>query len=202
MGTILPVVGKYGLLLLLFFVFLNLGCAGKAGRVHTDDEPIKDIEASNVDLSSMSREMAAALIEVDVIAQHPGAVVIAFPKITNRTHDVDFDSAHIQSMIREQLTTYSHGKIQFIDSELSNLVYAQRDACRAGTMACGKRADMPGATYFLKGHASSRHQIDPNGVKLAYHRYAFRLTDAETGIVVWEKDYEFKKVGQRGIVYR
>jgi hypothetical protein len=150
----------------------------------------------------MTREMAAALIELEPIARHQGAVVLAFPTVTNRTHDVDFDSSNIQSMIRERLIAYSHGKIQFLDSELSNLVYAQRDACRAGTMACGKRADLPGANYFLQGHASSQRKMDTNGVMSAYHRYAFRLTDAETGVVVWERDYEFKKSGQRGIGYR
>lgn len=177
------------------------GCVGTAGRVHVDDEPVKDISASDVDMRAMSREMATALIDLDIIVQHAGPVVIAFPTISNRTHDVDFDSSNIQSMIRKHLVKHARGKLLFLDGELSNLILAERDAKRSGQKTSSKRSDLPGADYFLKGAASSDRTVGPDAMSEA-HRYYFRLTDAETGVIVWEEDYEFKKAGRRGVVYR
>lgn len=178
------------------------GCVGTVSRVHKDDEPVKDIEASDVDLRAMSREMAVAIIELDIISKHEGSVIIAFPTINNRTLTVDFNSNNIQSMIRKQLIAHSNGKLQFLDMELSNLIYAERDAKRSGQKTSSKRADLPGADYFLKGEAHSSRKIAQDGTMSASHRYSFRLTDAETGIIAWEKEYEFKKYGRRGMVYR
>ena len=192
-----------GMLALLFVVAFGTSCTvGTAGRVHKDDEPVKDIEASDVDLRAMAREMAVAIIELDMMSKHEGPVVIAFPTISNRTLTVDFDSNNLQSMIRKQLVAHSKGKIQFLDWQLSDLVYAERDAKRSGQRTSSKRADLPGADYFLKGEAYSSRKTAADGTMSGTHRYSFRLTDAETGIVVWERDYEFKKYGRRGTAYR
>jgi len=188
-------------LLAAVLVFHQAGCTGTVSRAHKDDEPVKDIEASDVDLRAMAREMATAIIELDVVARHQGPVVIAFPTISNRTLTVDFDSANIQSMIRKQLIEHSQGKLQFLDMELSNLVLAERDRKRTGQATSTKQVDMPGADMFLKGEASTSRKVDKDGMMSAAHRYSFHLTDAETGTIIWEKDYEFKKYGQRGMVY-
>ena len=188
-----------GMLVLLFVAGFGTSCTvGTAGRVHKDDEPVKDIEASDVDLRAMAREMAVAIIELDIMSKHKGPVVIAFPTITNRTLTVDFDSNNLQSMIRKQLVAHSKGKVQFLDWQLSDLVYAERDSKRSGQRTSSKRADLPGADYFLKGEAYSMRKVASDGTMSGSHRYSFRLTDAETSIVVWEHDYEFKKSGRPG----
>ena len=196
----------YPVTLVILFVssllFSGCTCIGTVGRVHMDDEPVKDVEASDVDLRAMTREMAVAIIELDLFSKHDGSIVIAFPTIRNRTQTTDFDSNNIKSMIRKLLISNSKGKIQFIDSELTNLIYSARDAKRSGKRTSSKRSDLPGVDYFLKGEAFSSRKISKGGKMSASHRYSFRLTDAETGVVVWENDYEFKKVGQRGMAYQ
>jgi PBP1b-binding outer membrane lipoprotein LpoB len=54
--------------------------------------------------------------------------------------------------------------------------------------------------YFLKGFIYAVNETDggvmPKGYR--YFRFQFRLTDARSGLVVWENDYEVKKQGAFG----
>lgn len=179
-----------------------VGCVGTVSRVHIDDEPISDVEASDVDLRAMAREMATAIIELPMISNARSPVAIAFLNMENRTLTTDFDSYNLLSKIRKELIDNSQGKAVFLDKEAMNAIYAERDAKRAGQVTTKGHRDLPGVDYFLTGYAFSMRKPGANGQILASHRYSFRLTDAETSQVVWEKDYEFKKLGQRGTAYR
>jgi len=182
--------------------FVVTGCVGTASRVHIDDEPITDIEASDVDLRTMSMKMASAILEVPAIADVPEPVYIAFLNIENRTLTTDFDSYNLLSKIRLHLIKYSKGKLVFLDKKKVDAIYAERDKKRAGQVTSGKREDLPGVDYFLTGYAYSMRKVGRKGKMLGYHRYSFRLIDAEMDVVVWEDDYEFKKTGRRGTAYR
>lgn len=186
----------------LFGTLLFSGCVGTVSRVHIDDEPISDVEASDVDLRAMAREMATAIIELPMIASAKDPVSIAFLSIENRTLTTDFDSYNLLSKIRQELIAHSHGKLVFLDKQAINAIYAERDAKRAGQVTTKGHKDLPGVDCFLTGYAYSMRKPGRAGKILASHRYSFRLTDAETSQVVWEKDYEFKKLGQRGTAYR
>ena len=178
------------------------GCVGTASRVHVDDEPVTDIEASDVDLRAMARQMASAIIEVPDIADSPRPAYIAFLNIENRTLTTDFDSYNLLSKIRQDLIKYSQGKLVFLDKRKLDAILAERDAKRSGSVTSSKREDLPGVDYFLTGYAYSMRKTGRGGKMQGYHRYSFRLTDAETDVVVWEDDYEFKKYGRRGTAYR
>jgi hypothetical protein len=160
------------------------------------------VEASDVDLRAMAREMATAIIELPMIANAKEPVSIAFLSIENRTLTIDFDSYNLLSKIRQQLIANVNGKATFLDKEAMNAIYAERDAKRAGQVTTKGHKDLPGVDYFLTGYAFSMRKPGQNGKILASHRYSFRLTDAENSQVVWEKDYEFKKLGQRGTAER
>ncbi len=188
-----------GIVVLLFLC--GTGCVGTVSRVDLGDEPVKDIEASDVDLRAMAREMATAIIKIPAIRDTEGAVNLAFPTIKNRTTTVDFDSATIQSMIRQDLIAHSEGKLAFLDREASDLIFAERDAKRSGQLTSRERQDLPGADFFLVGYAFSQRKADGKQM-VAYHRYSFRLLNAETGVIVWENDYEFKKYGRPGTSYQ
>ena len=181
---------------------LACGCQGTVSRVHIDDEGITDIEASDVDLRDMAQKMAASILELPAVAKSEKAMNVAFLNIENRTLTTDFDSYNILSKIRQHLIAYSHGKLQFLDKEKIDAILAERDGKRSGAVTTVKREDMPGVDYFLTGYAYSNRKTGDKGDVLAYHRYSFRLTDAETSLVIWEKDYEFKKQGRRGTAYQ
>lgn len=54
------------------------------------------------------------------------------------------------------------------------------------------------ADYFLTGFIYSTKEVrrtgDPQGMR--YFQFQFRMTDAQTNIIVWEKEYPVKRVGQ------
>ncbi len=174
---------------------------GSAGRVDVGDEVIKDVEASDVDIRAMAREMAGAILEAPAVMNRPGAVVIAFLNIENRTLTTDFNSDNLLSKIRQDLIQYSGGKLTFLDQNHVNAVLAERDRKRSGAVTSSERLDLPGTDFFLTGQAYSQRK-SAGAAMQAYHRYSFRLTNAETGVIVWEKDYEFKKAGARGSAYQ
>jgi len=180
------------------------GCGsmgGTAGRVDIDDEPITGVGIDDVDVRDMSRQMASAILELPLINAAKGPANIAFINIENRTLDPNFDSYNLLSKIRQQLLVNSQGKLVFLDRETMDSIYAERDAKRAGQETSNEQKNLPGVDYFLTGYAFVSKTVGDHGEILAAHRYSFRLTDAETGAVLWEKDYEFKKLGQRGIAF-
>lgn len=186
---------------LFILCFIPGGCVGTSSRVDIDDEPVTDVEVSDVDLRAMAKKMAAAIIELPIINDNSNPVRIAFLNIENRTLTTDFDSHNLLSKIRQDLIAHSQGKLRFLDKRAAEAVLAERDRKRAGQATSSKREDLPGVDYFLTGHAYSQRKVGEQGLQ-AYHRYSFRLTDAETTEIVWEKDYEFKKVGRRGTAYQ
>jgi hypothetical protein len=181
---------------------VSAGCVGTASRIHLDDERVTDLEASDVDLRAMARKMASAIIELPAIAGSPDPVYIAFHSIENRTLTADFDSYNLLSKIRQDLIEFSEGKLLFLDKKVTNAILAERDAKRSGSVTSSELENLPGLDYFLTGHAYAMRKTGPRGKMQGYHRYSFRLTDSETSVIVWEKDYEFKKYGRRGTAYR
>lgn len=194
--------GLISRLVLVVAVSLLTGCVGTVSRVHRDDEPINDVEASDVDIRAMAREMASKIIEVPLVVNSREPVHIAFLSIENRTLTTDFDSYNILSQIRQQLIEHSQGKLIFLDKEAMNAIYAERDAKRAGQVTSNDRKELPGVDCVLTGYAYSERKAGKSGKMVASHRYSFRLTDAEDSKIVWEDSYDFKKVGQRGTAYR
>ena len=181
---------------------LLTGCAGKVNRLHVDDEPINDVEVSDVDIRTMSREMATAIIELPMVANAKEPIHIAFLNIENRTLTTDFDSYNLLSTIRQQLIEHSKGKLVFLEKEAIAAFLAERDAKRAGQVTTKGNKEIPGVDYFLTGYAYSMRKSGSGGKILAAHRYSFRLSDAETTALIWEDKYEVKKLGQRGTAYR
>ena len=187
---------------LVFVVSMLTGCAGTVSRVPLADEPITDVEASDVDIRAMSVQMASELLGSHIIVEAKNPLTIAFLNIENRTLTTDFDSYNLLSTIRGHLLENCKGKIVFLDREKTDAILAERDAKRAGQLTTKGHKDLYGADYFLTGYAYSMRKPGGSGQILAYHRYEFRLTDTETSAVVWQWSYEFKKHGQRGTAYR
>jgi len=167
-----------------------------------DDTIVTSVDVSDLDIRSMCEQMASAMVELPFIKNSTQPVKIGFLSIENRTDIVDFDSYALLSKIRQQLITYAPDKFAFLDDKSMEAVLAERDRKRSGMATSSIRQDLPGVDYFLTGYAYATRKVGDGGVMEAYYRYSFRLTAAETDEVKWEKDYEFKKYGQRGTVYQ
>jgi len=86
----------------------------------------------------------------------------------------------------------------FLDRELSAQIFEERQMKQQGMYGGQPQGMVSGADYFLTGKLSSIDKVS-GSKRSTYTRYAFRLTNANTSDIIWEDDYETKKVGSAGV---
>ena len=174
---------------------------GKTNRVSVDsDEPFSDVETSSKDLETVAQKMSASLLQLPQISQANHPVKIAFADVKNETNEILNKNLFIEKM-RTLLIKNAMGKMVFLDREISAAIAHERNDKRAGEVTSNSSKMKSGADFFLTGKLSSIDKV-AGSQRSNYTRYSFRLTDAESTDIVWEDDYEVKKVGQSGIYDR
>lgn len=173
---------------------------GAVSRIDVDASLISDVTTDSQDVRSMCQQMARSLINLQQISNAVSPPRIAFLEMVNRTTE-DIDSYNLLDSIRTQLVKNSGGRVIFVDRERINSIMNERQMKRAGTVGASGPAVLSGVDFFLTGRAYSDMRAY-RGVRQAYYRFSFRLTDAERGDIIWEDEYEFKKVGQLGFMNR
>lgn len=186
---------------LLLGSVLMLGCVAKTNRVGVaTDEPFSDTETSSKDLLTVAERMTGSLLNLPQISKATTPPRIAFSDVKNETNEVMNKNLFIEKM-RTLLLKNAAGKMVFLDREISEDIMKERAEKRKGDLTSSKSAIRSGADYFLTGKLSSIDKVS-GGKRSTYTRYAFRLTDTETTDIVWEDDYEVKKVGSAGLYDR
>jgi hypothetical protein len=173
------------------------GCVASTNRVDVaSDEPFSDTETSSKDLTTVAQQMAASLIQLPQIQNASTAPRIAFADVKNETNEIINKNMFIDKM-RTLLLKNASGKMIFLDREISEAITSERQAKRSGTLTTSASKGRMGADFFLTGKLSSIDK-QAGGKRSTYTRYAFRLTDAESTAILWEDEYEVKKVGSAG----
>jgi penicillin-binding protein activator len=173
---------------------LSVGCVASTNRVDVaTDEPFSDTETSSKDLVTVAQKMARSLVELPQIYNSKTPPRIAFADVKNETNEIINKNLFIEKM-RTLLLRNAGGKMIFLDREISEQVTNERDSKRRGELSSSGNKMRGGADFFLTGKLSSLDK-QAGGKRSTYTRYAFRLTDAESTAIVWEDDYEVKKVG-------
>jgi PBP1b-binding outer membrane lipoprotein LpoB len=187
-----------GLVLAFMLPMAPMACATGAKRVSIESNArVDDGGMSSQDFLTMSQQMASAIVSLHGLAE-PGQVPrVAFLKVENRTSEL-MDTTAIQEKIRTNILKHAAGRVRFLDRSAVAAITAEREAKRRGATTGTHTANMVGADYFLAGSVSSIQQTVKQR-STYYMRFSFRLTDAETTEVVWEDEYEFKKVGTRAL---
>lgn len=178
-----------------------MACAAKTSRVEvTSDEPFSDTETGSKDLIVVSERMTASLLKMPQISNASTPARIAFADVKNETNEILNKNLFIEKM-RTLLMKNAYGKMVFLDREISQQIEQERQDKRGGKISSSKSGTRSGADFFLTGKLAAIDKVS-GGKRSTYTRYAFRLTDAETSDIVWEDDYEVKKVGSSGIYDR
>lgn len=179
-----------------------LSCsAGKTTRVGVDtDEPFSDVETSSKDLEAVAEKMAKSLLTMPQIYNATAPVRIAFSDVKNETNEILNKNLFIEKM-RTLLIRNAQGKMVFLDREISEDIMKERSDKRSGELSSSSSKIRSGADFFLTGKLSSIDKVAGNK-RSNYTRYSFRLTDAESTDIMWEDDYEVKKVGEAGMYDR
>jgi uncharacterized protein (TIGR02722 family) len=179
------------LMLLLLVTSMLYACStGVSKRVDLDAELVGDAQATSVqDYRTVADQMARSLIQLPMIHKAESPPTIAFIEVKNRTNRI-IDTEGFQEKIRTLLIKNSMGKVYFLDRAAINEILEERKMEQVGMTTAGRSTGkMYGADYFLAGSIHSINRIQGTQ-KTAYIRYSFRLTDADTSLIVWEDEYE------------
>jgi uncharacterized protein (TIGR02722 family) len=170
------------------------GCVASTNRVDVStDEPFSDTETSSKDLLTVAQQMAASLIQLPQIQNAKNPPRIAFADVKNETTEIINKNLFIEKM-RTNLMKHAAGRMTFLDRDMSEQITSERSQKRSGQISNAGLRQKLGADFFLTGKIASIDK-QSGGKRSTYTRYAFRLTDTESTAIVWEDDYEVKKVG-------
>jgi len=183
--------------LFTFFILIGsifiTGCiqTARTQRVDLDTELIDDSYGTSVqDYRTVSDQMARSLIQLPMIHQALTPPTIAFIEVENRTNNF-IDTIGFQEKIRTKLLKNARGKLRFLDRyAIKEILKERKRKARGYSTASEKSANsIFGADYFLTGSIHSNNHIK-GSQRTEYIRYSFRLTDADTSLIVWEDEYE------------
>jgi len=192
-------------LMVLFFCvwFLN-GCAtGVTQRIDVDAEMVDDKQSTAVqDYRTVADQMARSLVQLPMIhkADHPPT--FAFLDVENRTNQF-IDTVAFQEKIRTLLLKNCGGKIYFLDRSAVNEILKERKRKKKGVVTASEKSSekIYGADYFLTGSIHSINRV-MGSERTEYVRYSFRLTDADTSLIVWEDEYETRYFKSKALMDR
>lgn len=181
-----------GTLVLVTLVAVLSGCAtGVTKRIDTDAELVDDQHATAVqDYRTVADQMARSLIQLPMIHQAESPPTMAFLEVENRTNRF-IDTVAFQEKIRTLLLKNSRGKIYFLDRSAVKEILKERKRKKKGLVTASEKSSRKifGADYFLTGSIHSINRV-MGTQRTEYMRYSFRLTDADTSLIIWEDEYE------------
>lgn len=181
------------------------GCTGETKRV--DPDALTEAEVgtglSSQDFRSVCERMARSIVQLPQIQQASAPPKVVVTEVENETDDPLLRADNFTHKIRTRLIEDAGGKIVFIDRDdsMTEKVKQENRDKERGTIAGGAPGVREGADFFLAGRIENMRAIAGAG-ETGYYRLSFRLTDAVSQVIVWEKEYELKKFSKRGSVYR
>jgi len=180
---------------------LLAGCAGRTARMDVDSED--DALAGSIsskDFRGVCFEMAQSVVRLPQIQNAKNPPTIAFFEMVNNSDEL-VNAEDVLYKIRTELIKNSGGKMVFLDRDAIEKIKAERrDKDRGKVTSSGDKA-LYGADYFMAGRIEGIRRTRGR-TETEYIRISVRLTDAASSAIVWENDYEFKKLFLRGVYDR
>ncbi|MCD6311341.1 MAG: penicillin-binding protein activator LpoB [Elusimicrobia bacterium] len=176
---------------------LLTSCAGTS-YITPDTVTKYDSKFSDTDLKMMSSYMAESLKNSDVIRSGEKKV-LGILHIKNKTSEhINSDGIADKLMVNLLKT----GKVKFANREnLKELIEEQRLSAM-GVVDESKAKEIGklfGIDYFLSGFIESIEKKTSRS-ELTYYRLSLKLTDVETGEIVWADETELKKKSSKHIM--
>lgn len=195
--------GRFWLALVLpALLLVAAGCTGSTKRI--DPDRLSDQEVgtglTSQDFRSVCQRMARSLVAIAEIQNATSPPTVAIEPVVNRSSEL-IDGTEFARKIRTEMIRHAESRVLFVDRELTKSIDAENRAKKRGKVTGDGDTLREGADYYLTGRIFS---IDSTTGKSAtgYFRLSFRLTKADSSIIVWEDDYELKKESTAGHIYR
>jgi len=197
-----------------FCLFLS-GCATLETSYTKTIQPDQDdglggTGIESTDIRTVSRKMAASILEVPQILRAQGAPPkIALLPVKNSTRFI-INKDIFTKKIRIELNQNAMGKVTFLARDRMDDILKERKIKRpaeteeteeADKVSHSKLVDLMGVDFYLTGELMGLSKAH-NGDRSDYISMSFQLIDAETSEVIWENEYEVKRVGEAGVVYQ
>ncbi|MFA4992844.1 MAG: penicillin-binding protein activator LpoB [Candidatus Omnitrophota bacterium] len=165
------------------------------------DDELGGTGIESTDIRTVSRKMAASILEVPQILRVQGASPkVALLPVKNSTRFI-INKDIFTKKIRIELNQNAMGKITFLARDRIDDILKERQSKRDGLVGASKQEDLKGVDFYLTGELMGLSKAI-NGDRSDYISMSFQLIDAETSEVIWENEYEVKRVGQTGVVYQ
>jgi len=180
---------------------LMAGCSGKTARMDVDseDDALGGAIGSK-DFRGVCFEMAQSVVRLPQIQNASSPPTIAFFEMVNNSDEL-VNAEDILYKIRTELIKNSGGKMMFLDRDAIEKIKTERRDKDRGKVTSSSNKALYGADYFMAGRIEGIRR-SRGRTETEYIRIAVRLTDAASSAIVWENDYEFKKLFLRGVYDR
>ena len=180
---------------------LLAGCSGQTARMDVDseDDALGGAIGSK-DFRGVCFEMAQSMVRLPQIQNASGPPTIAFFEMVNNSDEL-INAEDILYKIRTELIKNSGGKMIFLDRDAIEKIKTERRDKDRGKVTSSSNKALYGADYFMSGRIEGIRRTRGRR-ETEYIRIAVRLTDAQSSGIVWENDYEFKKLFLRGVYDR
>jgi penicillin-binding protein activator len=140
-------------------------------------------------------ELATALL------QSPEPNLVVAPATIKNESLQPFNTGMLTDRMIDHLVRACGPRVRFLAREQIDEVVKERDAKRQGVYSSTGEKALLGAHYLVTGRITSLSKRAA-GDRADYFVLAFRLVDAEDSHVAWTNNYEFKKVGDSGVIYQ
>jgi hypothetical protein len=196
---------RYSAIILGAFCLFLAGCATVETSHTRSIQPDQDDELGgtgieSTDIRTVSRKMAASILDVPQIMKAQGTPKIALLPVKNSTRFI-INKEIFTKKIRIELNQNALGKITFLARDRMDDILKERASKREGLVGASKQGDLMGVDFYLTGELMGLSKA-VNGDRSDYISMSFQLIDAETSAIIWENEYEVKRVGEAGAVYQ
>jgi len=195
---------KWKVALVWVVIVFVVGCSQPTQRttyINPDDQDsLGGTGIDSGDVRTICEKMCRSILSTPEIAYAKGRPRIALLPVENRTR-FRIDAEIFTMKMRNELIKFAGGKMRFIARNRLGSIEAERDDKRDGRFDASSEKNLSGADFFLTGTLRSISKAAGRGLS-DYIVYSFELIDAESSDIVWAGEYETKKEGLWGTVYR
>lgn len=185
----------------LLALVLAAGCGPLSKRIDPDvDDSVGGTGIDSADVRAIADEMSRRIMATPEISRATTPPTIVLEPVKNGTPFV-IDTDILIVKIRGLLNQNTTGRVTFLARERLDAIEAERAAKREGVFTSSGEKQLLGADFFLTGELMSVSKARDD-VRSDYILYTFQLIDTENSVIVWEGQYEVKKEGKQGTVYR
>lgn len=191
---------KLTAVLALAFAAASAGCGHSMERVNPSaDDDVGGTLIDSADVIAATDKAASEL--ADALLQSKESDLIVAPTTIKNESVQPFNTGMLTDRMIDTLVRKCGARVRFLAREHVDEVVKERDAKRSGVYAPTEQKALLGAQCLMTGRITSLSKR-ADGDRADYFVLAFRLVDAEDSHVMWTNNYEFKKVGDSGVIYQ